>query len=37
MLESVIHFITQTAQAWAHSPQTAIAAVMCALMMNLFS
>ncbi|WP_152321661.1 YshB family small membrane protein [Erwinia endophytica] len=37
MLESLIHFMTQTAQAGAHSPQTAMAAVMCALMLNLLN
>lgn len=37
MLESAIHFVMQTAQTGAHSPQTAMAAIMCALMLNLFS
>ncbi|MFB9084978.1 YshB family small membrane protein [Erwinia tracheiphila] len=36
MLESIIHFVTQTAETGAHTPQTAMAAIMCALMLNLF-
>ncbi|MBV4368811.1 YshB family small membrane protein [Erwinia sp. BNK-24-b] len=36
MLESLIHLVTHYAQTGAaHSPQTAIAAVLCAIMLNL--
>ncbi|WP_380184227.1 YshB family small membrane protein [Kalamiella sp. sgz302252] len=38
MLESLIHLVTQYAQTGAaHPPQTAIAAVLCAVMLNFFS
>ncbi|NIF50249.1 YshB family small membrane protein [Enterobacter sp. Ap-1006] len=36
MLESVIHMVTRGAEA-GHSPQTAVAAVMCALLVSFFS
>ncbi|WP_312043001.1 YshB family small membrane protein [Erwinia sp.] len=38
MLESLIHFVTQYAQTGAaHPPQTAMAAVLCALMLGFFN
>ncbi len=40
MLESLIHVVSQsaiTSTAVSHSPQTALAALLCAVMINLFS
>ncbi|WP_173635919.1 YshB family small membrane protein [Paramixta manurensis] len=40
MFESLINFVSQSAEAGtavSHSPQTALAAVLCAVMINLFS
>lgn len=40
MLESIIHMVTRGAETGAaagHSPQTAVAAVMCALLVSFFS
>ncbi|EOU9511789.1 YshB family small membrane protein [Cronobacter dublinensis] len=40
MLESLIHIATQSAEAGAaavHTPQTAIAALLCAALVNFFS
>ncbi|HAU5515674.1 TPA: YshB family small membrane protein [Cronobacter sakazakii] len=36
MLESLIHIATQSAEA-GHTPQTAIAALLCAALVNFFS
>ncbi|QHM73097.1 YshB family small membrane protein [Mixta intestinalis] len=40
MLESLMHLVSQSAEtgaAFGHSPQTALAAVLCAVMLNFFS
>ncbi|WP_146108571.1 YshB family small membrane protein [Mixta gaviniae] len=40
MFESLMHWVSQSAETGAaigHSPQTALAAVLCAVMINLFN